>query len=254
MLYDAGTVTPTDEATDKGSSTRMDSSADVIRSQNTWNCPVFLIGFMGSGKTTVGRMLARILGRTFLDTDEMIVQDQQMSITQIFEKYGEPYFRDLETGLLRKLEKDLQETGRQETTIRETGRQETGRQEAGRQETGRKETSMQEPDSAGYVISVGGGLPLREENRVIMKRIGIVIYLKASPDTLVERLKGDTSRPLLQGGNMREKILSLMEKRDSFYTQAAQIQLFTDEMSVRETARCAARQIKITVEKIPQIR
>ena len=50
------------------------------------------------------------------------------------------------------------------------------------------------------------------------------------------------------------KILSLMEKRDSFYTQAAQIQLFTDEMSVRETARCAARQIKITVEKIPQIR
>ena len=239
MLYDAGTVTPTDEATDKGSSTRMDSSADVIRSQNTWKRPVFLIGFMGSGKTTVGRTLARILGRTFLDTDEMIVQDQQMPITQIFEKYGEPYFRDLETGLLRKLEKDLQETGRQETTIRETGREETGRQET---------------DPSGYVISVGGGLPLREENRVIMKRIGIVIYLKASPDTLVERLKGDTSRPLLQGGNMREKILSLMEKRDSFYTQAAQIQLFTDEMSVRETARCAARQIKITVEKIPQIR
>ena len=249
MLYDAGAVTPTDEATDKGSSTRMDSSADVIRSQNTWNCPVFLIGFMGSGKTTVGRMLARILGRTFLDTDEMIVQDQQMPITQIFEKYGEPYFRDLETGLLRKLEKDLQETGRQETTIRETGREETGRQEPDLQEAGRQET-----DPSGYVISVGGGLPLREENRVIMKRIGIVIYLKASPDTLVERLKGDTSRPLLQGGNMREKILSLMEKRDSFYTQAAQIQLFTDEMSVRETARCAARQIKITVEKIPQIR
>ena len=249
MLYDAGAVTPTDEATDKGSSTRMDSSADVIRSQNTWNRPVFLIGFMGSGKTTVGRMLARILGRTFLDTDEMIVQDQQMSITQIFEKYGEPYFRDLETGLLRKLEKDLQETGRQETTIRETGREETGRQEPDLQEAG-----MQETDPSGYVISVGGGLPLREENRVIMKRIGIVIYLKASPDTLVERLKGDTSRPLLQGGNMREKILSLMEKRDSFYTQAAQIQLFTDEMSVRETARCAARQIKITVEKIPQIR
>ena len=249
MLYDAGAVTPTDEATDKGSSTRMDSSADVIRSQNTWNCPVFLIGFMGSGKTTVGRMLARILGRTFLDTDEMIVQDQQMPITQIFEKYGEPYFRDLETGLLRKLEKDLQETGRQETTIRETGREETGRQEPDLQEAG-----MQETDPSGYVISVGGGLPLREENRVIMKRIGIVIYLKASPDTLVERLKGDTSRPLLQGGNMREKILSLMEKRDSFYTQAAQIQLFTDEMSVRETARCAARQIKITVEKIPQIR
>ena len=249
MLYDAGAVTPTDEATDKGSSTRMDSSADVIRSQNTWNCPVFLIGFMGSGKTTVGRMLARILGRTFLDTDEMIVQDQQMPITQIFEKYGEPYFRDLETGLLRKLEKDLQETGRQEKTIRETGREETGRQEPDLQEAG-----MQETDPSGYGISVGGGLPLREENRVIMKRIGIVIYLKASPDTLVERLKGDTSRPLLQGGNMREKILSLMEKRDSFYTQAAQIQLFTDEMSVRETARCAARQIKITVEKIPQIR
>ena len=249
MLYDAGTVTPTDEATDKGSSTRMDSSADVIRSQNTWNRPVFLIGFMGSGKTTVGRTLARILGRTFLDTDEMIVQDQQMPITQIFEKYGEPYFRDLETGLLRKLEKDLQETGRQEADLQETGMQETTIRETGREETGREET-----DPSGYVISVGGGLPLREENRIIMKRIGTVIYLKASPDTLVDRLKGDTSRPLLQGGNMREKILSLMEKRDSFYTQAAQIQLFTDEMSVRETARCAARQIKITVEKIPQIR
>ena len=182
-------------------------SENTANTANASARPVFLIGFMGSGKTTVGRTLAKLLDRTFLDTDERIVSEQGMPITQIFAEHGEAYFRDLETELLRQLEKEL-----------------TG--------------------SNAPVISVGGGMPVREENRALMKRIGTVIYLKADPDTLVRRLEGDTSRPLLQGGDLKERILTLMEKRDSSYTQAAHIQLCTDSMSVREAARSASRLIQ----------
>ncbi|MBO7710931.1 MAG: shikimate kinase, partial [Lachnospiraceae bacterium] len=57
---------------------------------------IFLIGFMGSGKTTVGRALAGMLGVPFADTDEMIAARKGMPVSRIFEQFGEPCFRDLE--------------------------------------------------------------------------------------------------------------------------------------------------------------
>ncbi len=61
------------------------------------NKPIFLCGFMGSGKSTIGKQLARLSGREFIDMDNYIEQQQSMTIAEIFEKYGEEYFRELET-------------------------------------------------------------------------------------------------------------------------------------------------------------
>jgi shikimate kinase len=153
---------------------------------------IILIGFMGAGKTTFGKWLARTKNMQFLDTDAMIEDEEQMSIRDIFAQKGEGYFRDLETGLLERL---IQE---------------------------RKE---------GIVLSVGGGLPVREKNRELLGRLGTVVYLRASVDTLCMRLQGDTTRPLLQGGNVRERILGLMEKRESLYEAASEQIINTDHLT-----------------------
>ncbi len=152
---------------------------------------IILIGFMGSGKSTIGKELAKTMGRTFLDTDDRIEEQQQMKISTIFEKYGEVYFRDLETKVL----KDLLEE--------------------------------QEP----LVIAVGGGLPMRFENRAYLKQLGKVVYLTAEVDTLVQRLEGDTTRPILQGGDLRKKIVGLMEARGSIYEEATDCKVHTDQKS-----------------------
>lgn len=147
------------------------------------NESIVLIGFMGSGKTTLGKWIAREHGYTFLDTDDMIEEEQQRSINDIFAKEGEEYFRDLETDMIR---------------------------------------SLADGDDK-VVISVGGGLPVREVNRELMRHVGKVVYLRTTVDELEKRLKGDTKRPLLAGGNVREKIISLMDKREALYLDAADI-------------------------------
>ncbi len=144
---------------------------------------IVLIGFMGSGKTTLGRWIAREHGYTFLDTDDMIELKQQRSINDIFASEGEEYFRDLETDMIK---------------------------------------SLADRDDK-VVISVGGGLPVREVNRKLMRRAGKVVYLRTSVDELEKRLKGDTKRPLLAGGNVREKIIALMDKREALYLDAADV-------------------------------
>jgi len=64
---------------------------------------IILTGFMGVGKTSVGTRLAGDLGYSFVDTDTLIEADQRISITEIFKKFGEPYFRDIETKVIRKV-------------------------------------------------------------------------------------------------------------------------------------------------------
>ena len=92
-----------------------------------------LIGFMGSGKTSVGRKLSYRMRRTVEDTDKLIERQQGRSIGEIFATDGEAYFRQLETGLLKEL--------------------------------GDK--------SQGKIYSVGGGTPVRPENRELLRRLGV---------------------------------------------------------------------------------
>ena len=142
---------------------------------------LILIGFMGAGKTTIGKGYARKYYRRFVDTDELIARKAGMSIPEIFETKGEEVFRQLETEVLEEL--------------------------------------LAENSQA--VISVGGGLPLREENRRLLNRLGTVIYLDITGDEVWRRLAGTTGRPLLEGGNARAKIEELLSYRRPIYEQAA---------------------------------
>ena len=144
---------------------------------------VILIGVMGSGKTSVGLKLSYRLRRPVIDTDKEIEREEKRSISDIFATDGELYFRDKETAYLRKLLKD----------------------------------------GCNQIISVGGGLPLREENRTLLHELGKVFYLRASADTIYERLKHDTTRPLLQGDDPRNKISTLLSERDAYYRDAADV-------------------------------
>lgn len=142
---------------------------------------LILIGFMGAGKTTVGKGYARKHYRRFIDTDELIVRKAGMSIPEIFKTRGEETFRQLETEVLRDLL----------------------------------------AESSQAVISVGGGLPLREENRCLLHQLGKVVYLDISAGEVWRRLKGTSDRPLLEGGDAGEKIEALLGKRRPIYEQTA---------------------------------
>lgn len=142
---------------------------------------IVLVGYMGAGKTTIGREIAKRNGYTFVDTDEIIEKREKMKISEIFEQYGEAWFRDKETKLLRELSSD----------------------------------------KADYVISTGGGIPLRPVNRKLVKSLGKVYYLQADADTIYNRVKNDTSRPLLACEDLYSRIQSMLAKRDEIYRQVA---------------------------------
>lgn len=158
---------------------------------------VILIGFMGSGKTTVGLKLSYRLRRTVIDTDKEIERDEKRSISDIFAADGEQYFRDKETAILKKM-------------LRTANNQ---------------------------IISVGGGLPLREENRKLLHELGQVFYLCASAETIYSRLRNDTSRPLLQGPDPQTKIRTLIGERDARYRDAADEIIIVDNKDFEQILR-----------------
>jgi shikimate kinase len=155
---------------------------------------IILIGFMGCGKTTFGKWIARRYEMNFCDTDAYIEKNEKKTINEIFAEHGEEYFRDLETECLRKMCGELDNT----------------------------------------VLSVGGGLPLRKENAELLKKIGKVVYLRAGVDELVRRLESDKTRPLLAQGDIREKITSLMSARQDCYIAASDVVVDTDNRQFEE--------------------
>lgn len=155
---------------------------------------IVLIGFMGCGKSSVGKALAKKLGYDFIDTDMMIEKKAGCSISQIFEAKGEEYFRDMESSILKEI---LAAT-------------------------------------KGRVISTGGGLPVRTKNREALKRIGNVIYLKASKETLVKRLSKDTTRPLLKGEDVAIRVEQLLKERSHIYEELADETILIDGNSLSD--------------------
>lgn len=158
---------------------------------------IIFIGFMGAGKTSVGTAYAQKHGCRLLDTDQLIETRAGMRISDIFAVQGEEAFRKTETKTLDAL---LEET---------------------------KESAER------CVISTGGGLPLREENRERLKKLGRVIYLRIQPETVIERLKGDTTRPLLAGDRPEEKVRELLSQRSALYEAGADIVVDVDGKSIR---------------------
>lgn len=155
---------------------------------------IILIGFMGSGKTTIGLRLSYRLRLGVEDTDKLIEQREGRSISDIFATEGEEYFRRAETSLLKELSRN----------------------------------------SVPLILSVGGGTPLRKENRELLKKIGTVVYLRVTSRTVYERLKGDTTRPLLQGDDPYSRIRELLDSREEAYLDAAGIIIDTDGLEPEE--------------------
>lgn len=155
-----------------------------------------LIGYMGCGKTTIGQALSKNMNLKFQDTDAIIVEKQGMSINDIFDRFGEGYFRNLETETLKEMCDSTENT----------------------------------------VLSCGGGLPMREENRSLLKKIGKVVYLSVKPDTVYDRLKDDDTRPLLRGDEdtVKEKINSMIKTRGPVYESCADVVIETDNLSIDE--------------------
>lgn len=148
---------------------------------------IFLIGFMGAGKSTIARALQRELGFPLIEMDERIVKEQGMSINDIFAQHGEDHFRDIESQL-------IVDIGKEEPSI----------------------------------VSCGGGVVVRPQNTQNMKEIGRIVFLKATPETIYERVKNSTDRPILNGHMNVEYIAELMEKRRALYEAAADITIQTD--------------------------
>ncbi len=143
---------------------------------------------MGAGKTTVGRKLAGLLGCDFIDTDHELEKRTGVSVSHIFELEGEHGFR-----------------GRESRLLAEIGRVENS--DAG----------------GGVVVATGGGIILREDNRQVMRRTGTVVYLRASPELLWDRLKSSQSRPLLGATDPKSTITKLLEQRGPLYVAEADI-------------------------------
>lgn len=158
---------------------------------------IILVGFMGSGKSAVSRAVSKFFGYEKIDSDAAIEKEQGRKIKDIFATDGEEYFRDIETGYLEKLI-----------------------------ESGRKN----------MVLAVGGGLPLREKNRELLKKIGTVVYLKATPETVYKRVKRDTSRPLLNTEDKLARIRELLDSRREIYESAADVVVSTDGKNIKRVA------------------
>ena len=155
---------------------------------------IVLIGFMGSGKTTVGKALEEKTDMVFVDTDELIEAYEGCKISDIFTDKGETYFRRLENETLKNL--------------------------------------LATTDNK--VISTGGGIVTNQANIPLLKQLGKVFYLRIKPETVVERLEGDKTRPLLIGEDKLVKVEQLMTDRKELYEMAADKTIDTDYLSVNE--------------------
>lgn len=154
---------------------------------------------MGSGKSTVGQELADTYGWLQIDSDQEIEREQQMEIKEIFQRYGEEYFRDLETKLLQDIS----------TTY----------------------TSSEQV----VLLTTGGGLPLRKKNRQILKGVGPTIFLYVSFEEIVKRLESDIYRPLWRKDELDEMEMRY-SSRIPIYKEA-DILIHTDGKSIEEIAK-----------------
>lgn len=170
--------------------------------------PLFLVGYMGCGKSTLGRKLARRLGVAFVDTDALVEQREGAAVADVFRYEGEEHFRQVEREVL--------------------------------------EDVIASEDAA--VVSTGGGLPVWGDNMQRMNEMGDTVYLRRSAEQIARRLSpyGRQKRPRLRGLS-DEELVGFMERdmaaREPFYTQARLIVDCTEtsdeelvERILRETA------------------
>lgn len=156
---------------------------------------------MGTGKSSVGPILARMMRKDFVELDMEIEKAAGSTISDIFTLHGEDHFRKIEKEILRRaLERE------------------------------------------NIVLSCGGGAIIDIQNRRLLKKKSIVVWLDASAGVIAERLKDDGSRPLL-ADNSKESIVNLLEKRLELYREASEIRVQTDDLDINQVALYIAEKI-----------
>ncbi|WP_074902189.1 shikimate kinase [Microbulbifer thermotolerans] len=163
---------------------------------------IFLVGPMGAGKSTIGKLLALQLGLPFADTDKVLEDRTGADIPWIFDVEGEAGFR-------------------------------------------RRESEVLEDLCRGpvQVIATGGGIVLAEQNRRQLKKHGLVVYLQASADQLLERTAKNSNRPLLRVADPRARIIELLEQRDPLYREVADLICDTDDCTPKQAALMVAERL-----------
>ncbi|MGC8741597.1 MAG: (d)CMP kinase [Candidatus Sumerlaeaceae bacterium] len=154
---------------------------------------VVLIGMMGSGKTSIGRDLAKKTGMEFIDLDELIERRANMTIPAIFQTRGEAYFRQLESEVLEEI-----------------------------------------MSARHSVIATGGGVILSAENRQRLRELGLVVWLDAPAEVLLERIGDDPNRPLLSRSQPLKKLTQLLHERRDLYAETSDIHLDTTDHTTDE--------------------
>lgn len=148
---------------------------------------LFLIGYMGSGKSSLGRTVARETGFDFVDTDAQIEKECGATVSEIFAAQGEEHFRALERDVLQKAAAAQTDT----------------------------------------IVATGGGAPCFGDNMDVMNAAGKTVYLKMSPRCLVQRLgRGREKRPIIRGMDDRQLLAFIEEKlpeREKFYGRASMV-------------------------------
>lgn len=156
---------------------------------------------MATGKSTVGQALASVLGWQFIDLDNLIELRQKRTISDIFAKDGEAYFRSLETRVLKEVAQEKK-----------------------------------------FVVGCGGGIVLKPENFVIMKRTGHIVCLQATADIIIKRTEGTTHRPLLNAADPHQRVEFLMKMRAPYYAKA--------DMAVDTSALTVSQVVSVIKQKV----
>ncbi len=158
---------------------------------------IVLIGFMGSGKSTVGRELHQRLGYPLIDMDRLIEESMGKKITEIFKEEGEAAFRDFETLQLLEIAKQTEKC---------------------------------------QIISTGGGVVIRPENRSLLRKLGYVVWLSAPVEVIYDRTSRSQDRPLLNHMDAHERISTLLEEREPWYRETAHLKIDTAGLDSKEIA------------------
>lgn len=164
-----------------------------------------LVGFMGSGKTTIGDALAAATGMPHKDTDTIVEESVGTSIKEIFHTQGERAFRHLETRTL---------------------------------------TILSDTDTSPTVYSTGGGIVVDEVNRPLLRQLGTVVWLRVRPETVIDRLGDDDTRPMLMAPDRNKRVQDLMESRREAYAGSADIVVDVDDKTPQEIVQEILRRVE----------